>query len=117
MNLSGNKIADESTYNQLVGRNADDLVIEKGNPSDIYSLEGGGRVFEYWYLKDSMTLSQHALRTAHAQTAMNESPRIMSTESGVPFRKRKLAPNKECKIMFKVSASDIIESWSTECEN
>ncbi len=44
---SGNNTPDRRTDSKWVGRSVDELLTENGEPSNIYTLEGGGRVLEY----------------------------------------------------------------------
>lgn len=103
-----NKIAD----NQWVGHTIDELVVTIGEPSNIYMLEGGRRMFEYLQQNKTTTEAKSSL-SAEAERARR-----------VRAKRKELAsdqyPNcKMLKILFKVSASDIIEAWSTmgeECK-
>ena len=127
--LSENKITEENEYDKLVGRSVDELIIANGSPAYVYQLDRGYRVFEYSLLKEAMTGGQHSLRSAAAQSARVQSPggyaaaqsdiiTSGSLSGGVAtLRKRKEALSQECRALFRISALDIIESWSIEGQN
>ena len=129
--------------NKWVGLTVDDLIIAYGEPSDSYPTEGGGRVFEYSVIKDTKTGAQIVLSPATViqkprssmqlelpsdiqvqairdsmEHAANDLAKI--TNEQIKWRKRSERKNldseetKYCKIMFNISASDIIESLSVE---
>ena len=111
--LPENKTSNESTYNKWVGRSVDELIIANGEPSDISSIDGGGRVFEYSNIKNATTSTQ----SSSTQPSL---PGVNSSKAQrIRANRKKLAsdPSQDCKILFNVSASDIIESWSTEGAN
>jgi len=105
---TANKSMDnKSADNQWVGHTVDELVVTIGEPSNVYMLEGGGRIFEYLHLNKITTSTQSSLSA--------EDERVRRIRA----KRKELAsdqyPNcNTLKILFKVSSSDIIESWSTK---
>ena len=83
-----------------VGRTVDELIVANGEPTNVYSLESGGRIFEYLKLETGQTQTRK-----HIKDYAHKSRGITTLNSGQP-----------CKILFNISASDIIEKWSVEGE-
>ena len=99
----------KSADSQWVGHTVDELVVTIGEPSNVYMLEAGGRMFEYLHLNKITTGTQASL-PAEAERARR-----------IRTKRKELASDqyqncKAVKILFKVSASDIIESWSAKGE-
>ncbi|GEM_PF-4042675 len=109
-NSASNKSTDsKSADSQWVGHTVDELVVTIGEPSNVYMLEAGGRMFEYLHLNKITTGTQSSLPT-EAERARR-----------IRAKRKELASDqyqncKTVKILFKVSASDIIESWSARGE-
>ena len=109
---SENKASSKSVGNKWVGRTVDELIIANGEPSDIYKIEGGCRVFEYSNLKNATTGTQPSSTRPSLPVT---DPRAQHIRAN---RKNSASDQSQgCKILFNVSASDIVESWSTEGKN
>jgi hypothetical protein len=111
-----------------VGRSADELVAQSGPPEEVFMLDSGGRV--YSYLKSQMAernsetkadLTKRLNRQDYDKEILRESdpwsvtpayPNLAPDTTGVRTRpiKRKIV----CKLLFKVSATGVIESWAAE---
>ena len=104
---SGNKGFLKDIGNQWVGHPVDDLIIANGQPDDITTAIGGGRVFEYSNPVDTKT----SARPSSVKDFFGD-PRGQRLRE----KRKKLDSDqfKDCKILFNVSATDIIESWSAE---
>ncbi len=98
---SENEASIKNTCNKWVGHSIDELIVAKGEPSNVYPLESGRRVFEYF---NDGTSDQTQTRT-HMKNYAHKKRGIKTSDS-----------SRSCKILFNVSASDIIESWLTEGE-
>ena len=84
-----------------VGHTLDELIVANGEPFDAYPAASGGRVLEYFKLG---TGNQAPVRKQVVET---------------PQRRRKTADpdnTQPCKILFNISASDIVQSWLLEGE-
>ena len=94
------KVLKNST-DKWVGHTVDELIVANGEPFNVYPLESGGRVFEYLKggASDQTQIRKHIKNYAHKRHGITTSDSSQS-----------------CKILFNISASDIIESWSTEGE-
>ena len=104
---SGNKDFLKGIGNKWVGRPLDDLIFENGSPDEIRMLAGGGRVFEYSNPVDVKAGSQPPSAKAffgdpRGQRIREKRKRLESDQA------------QDCKVLFTISATDIIESWSTE---
>jgi hypothetical protein len=116
-----------------VGRSADELVTRNGPPEEVFMLDSGGRV--YSYLKTQMAernaetkadLIKRLYNQDHEKEMLRESdqwsgapayPNLAPDMTGI--RSRPIKRKKVCKLLFKVSATGVIESWSgenSECE-
>lgn len=105
--------SNKNAYNKWVGHTVDELIITNGEPSDIYPMEGGGRVFEYLNFMNTTVGTQSSSTQPHL-------PGVISSRTQRIRENRKKsasAQSQVCKILFNISASDIVESWSTEGEN
>jgi len=104
---SGNKGFIKDLGNKWVGHPIDDLIFENGSPDEIRMLAGGGRVFEYSNPVDVKASSQPPSAKAffgdpRGQRIREKRKRLESDQA------------QDCKILFTISATDIIESWTTE---
>lgn len=125
-----------------VGRTVDELIVEKGEPTDVYMMKWGRRVFEYSSKPaDTQSQSRRALALTRDQLALIrdqgiggrptggliigdatvEAPTLLTTvreQEGRRSRikRKKLASDKSkyCIARFNISASDIVEDWSVE---
>ena len=137
--LSDKEAFRKSEYNKWVGHPLDELLVGYGEPINIYSLEKGTRTFEYWepeiktQLSDSEMVSQinqlaQEVPTGPCDNTAVEKMDWPSEIVTVPYkcdnqqwpawRKRTGKRSKSaqsCMILFKVSATDIVEGWSVEC--
>ena len=108
------KEALKNSADEWVGRTVDELIVANGEPTNIFQLESGGREFEY--LKDSVGI--HNWLREHIKEPSQR--RLTSKFSGYFShygRTTGSKPAKEpCRILFIVSASDIVTSWSIEGE-
>lgn len=95
-----------------VGKSSDDLVLAKGPPSRSFKLSTGARVFEYF-------TSQTVVRGGDSYTTFQ--PVYVPSASGggswisVPTQQATPVSSYaySCKILFKVSPANIVESWSS----
>lgn len=102
---------DKSKENQWVGQTVDELIVLVGEPLNVYTLKGGGRMFEYLQPKKIAT-TKATTSTQRYLSAEDERKRRLREK----HKDSELEQSQDCKILFKISASDIIESWSVECE-
>lgn len=98
---------------RFIGKNADDLVIAKGPPSNTYTLSTGGKVFEY--SKSAMVTRGGGSTTVMKSTYVPNSSGYGSwvqvpTQQANPVYSRE----QSCKILFQVSPANIIDSWKAE---
>lgn len=95
-----------------VGKNADDLVLAKGPPTSTFTLSTGARVFEY--------LSTHTVIRGGGNFTSFQPVFVPNTAGGnwvqVPTQQSTPLSSYEysCKILFKISRSNIVESWTAE---
>ncbi|BBP00209.1 hypothetical protein [Sulfuriferula nivalis] len=107
----------KATFNQsldiYVGKNADDLVLAKGPPTSSFTLSTGAKVFEY-------SNSQSVTRGGNSYTTMQ--PMFVPGANGggswmsIPTQRTTPLSSYEyfCKVLFKISAANIVESWSAQ---
>ena len=81
-----------------VGHTVDDLINANGEPTSVHSLTSGGRILEYLKLETDQTQTRK-----HIKDYAHKSRGIASSDSG-----------QSCKILFNISASDIVVKWSAE---
>jgi hypothetical protein len=81
-----------SSADKWVGHTVDELIVANGEPVSVQRLASGGRVFEY------------AMDSASSKSQARASRKSNTGKSG----------GQPCKILFVVSGSDIVESWSVE---
>ena len=93
-----------------VGRSADDLVVTNGPPSDVFMLDSGGRVFEYFKRQMVANDSKSGKYTAGKHYT---DPALIPNTSGLRQRVRR-SRDDACKILLNVAANSIIQSWSKE---
>ena len=115
------KDATSTPMDKWVGRPADDLVVAFGTPTDVFMLDSGGRIFEYFKSKVTGVSSESAKRARgkHFVTTgydLNGKPvGYFVGDDMTDLRKRPQRPKDDaCMVLFRVTASNIIESWSTE---
>jgi hypothetical protein len=95
-----------------VGKSADDLVVAKGPPTGNFQLSTGQRILEY---SDKNTVSNGASGFSATTGAVSGSggwffmPQLMFS----PER----STTRSCKVLFTVTAKNIIESWKYEGNN
>ena len=89
-----------SHADKWVGRTIDELIVANGEPTNVYPLGSGGRIFEYSKLETGQTQTRK-----HIKNYAHKSRGVTTSDSGP-----------SCTIRFNISASDIIESWMTEGE-
>ena len=113
--------SDKSDNSKWVGRSIDELLVEKGEPLNIYTLERGGRTFEYLDIKTNTQLSASEANAEKAR--LIEASRLKEAVSGdsrwgryhkKPVKESASDKSKSCTILFKISATDIIEGWAIE---
>lgn len=80
-----------SSADKWVGHTVDELIVAYGEPLIVHRLNAGGRMFEY------------ALNSAD-----NKNPARTQKNSS------KKSSGQSCKLLFAISASDIVETWKTE---
>jgi len=95
-----------------VGKSADDLVSEKGPPTGNFQLSTGQRILEYLD-KDTVSGSTSGFSASTGAVSGSGSwffmPQLMfSPES---------ATTRSCKVLFTITAKNIIESWKYEGNN
>lgn len=112
----------ESADNSWVGHTVDELVIANGVPSNVYTLRGGGRVFEYLNFKKATTNVQPSTRPAISEAGgrrarladqVAQPSRALAGSRAKP-KDSDSDQSRDCIVLFHISASDIIESWSTK---
>lgn len=96
LKLSENDAYRKGAYNKWVGRPLDELLVEYGEPINIYSLEKGTRTFEYWEPEASTQSTkpgetarieqvEQAEQTMHSGSCDNKAlARIETTEESWP---------------------------------
>lgn len=80
-----------SSADKWVGHTVDELIVAYGEPLSVHRLNAGGRMFEY--------VLNSVDNKNPARTQKNS-----SKKGGSP----------SCKLLFAISASDIVETWKTE---
>ena len=93
----------ERNAENWVGHTLDELVVANGEPFDIYPVASGGRVLEYFRLG---TDNQTPIRKKRKDRTAQEKQKNTALDSTKP-----------CKILFNISASDIVQSWLLEGED
>ena len=109
------------TAAKWVGRTVDELIVENGEPVGMDTLDSGVRVFEYNKIETGQVKStkrkKREIRGGHEITFTGTGQLQMSTES-IPQIDRsstvKKGPRQPCRVLFTISASDVVESWSVE---
>jgi hypothetical protein len=107
----------KATFNQsldiYVGKNADDLVLAKGPPTSSFTLSTGAKVFEY-------SRSQTVNRGGDSYTTLQPVfvPSANGGGSWVSMPTQRATPMYSyeyfCKVLFKISPVNIVESWSAQ---
>lgn len=117
-----------------VGRSADELAVRNGPPEEIFMLDSGGKI--YSYLKSQMAernsetkadivnpdrlyredIAREDIRTSNPYTL---APPLPILGPGTPYANSDLRPKpvkrkNSCKLLFKISDANIIESWSAD---
>jgi hypothetical protein len=82
------KVNFAQSNDRFIGKNADDLVMAKGPPTSAFTFSSGGRVLEY----------------SKSWTEVN----------GGGYFSPPIYFQKSCKLRFKISTANIVESWSSE---
>lgn len=104
-----------SMINTYVGQNSDFLVIAEGVPSNAIALSSGERVFEY--SKNQMIKSgggsDTVMESIHAD---GPNGGAFKWRWNIPARQSDSVPIPEpsCKLLFRISATNIVENWSSE---
>ena len=112
VNMAERKATFAQGMDTFVGKNADDLVIAKGPPTSTFRLSSGGQVFEY-------AKSQTVMRGGGSYTVM-QPVYVGGTNGGgwlsVPTQQSTPVSSYQysCKLLFKISAANKVESWSSE---
>jgi hypothetical protein len=95
-----------------IGKSADDLVVAKGPPTSTFQLSSGGRVFEYSKSGSvtsgggSYTINQ----TVYKPGAGGGTWEYVPQQKALPTSTHEYS----CKVVFKVSAANVVESWTSE---
>ena len=129
------------TDSKWVGHSVDELLAETGEPANIYPVDGGGRAFEYLNLNMAVIGVPSSSPTATSEYVMRPDAKFGISDEQIqiirPSEGQAVAPGvytgqsvsrrktiqhnpataQYCTILFNVSASDIIESWSVEGTN
>ena len=87
-----------SSADKWVGHTVDELIVANGEPVSVYRSESGGRVFEYFKDSSSNKTQVRTFKKANPNKSGGK-----ASDSSLP-----------CKILFTISASDVVESWSAE---
>lgn len=96
-----------------VGRSVDELIIANGEPSTVYMLDGGNRVFEYSKIdKKTANFRYFPTQSSVKDVTSSTDPRIKRLRD--IHKKQRQESDTSCSTLFKVSASDIVSSWTTE---
>lgn len=94
------------------GKNADNLVLAKGPPTSTFTLSTGERVFEY--------LSTNVVIRGGNNFTSFQPMFVPNTTGGnwvqVPTQQSTPISSYQysCKILFRISRSNIVESWTAE---
>ncbi len=88
-----------------VGRSGDDLVSARGVPSEVYALDSGGRTYEYYKSTPGKAPSQK-----------NYTDRSLIPDLSGLRRRQAIPKESICKLLFTISASNTIQSWTQEGE-
>ena len=127
-----------------VGLTVDELIIAEGEPANVYTIEKGGRIFEYFKQRKVKVRTRPArdvggslFQSGHSPVdALGGATNLSSFEGGArnaqsagefntgdrvariraARKAKKLAADSGCATLFKISASDIIVGWSIEGE-
>lgn len=110
------------TAAKWVGRTVDELIVEHGEPINVDALDAGIRVFEYGNIETGQPKARkRTKRTYHAgrevtfsgagQLVLGEST-LPRTESSATIKTK--SASQPCRILFTISASDIVEKWVVE---
>ena len=117
-----------------VGRTVDELIVAKGVPANVYPSESGGRIFEYFEgeAHNPDWAREHVKKYSHKRRFEGLLPNteIPLYRADKPLAAVRAAPpaslssqkqdrtasesTQPCKIIFTISASDIVEGWSIE---
>lgn len=93
---------------QWVGKHVDDLVTKKGPPTSSYPLTNGGKVMEY--SKHETHTSGGGSYTVYRSVYQNGQWVSVPQQQSVPVGTQNLS----CNLIFRISPSNIVESWSQE---
>ncbi len=101
-----------------IGRSADDLVATNGAPSEVYQQESGGRILEYIRVlrlqeDEAKGLDEYLRLHRQVQNRNLYVPDTRATRSG-GLNQYVLGAGKTCKLLFNVSAGNIIDSWTID---
>lgn len=109
------------SMNIWVGRTADSLVATNGAPANVYQQVSGGRIFEYirvLMLNETEAEELHYyLFGQHYPTPQHlyvPDTRPKSATSSTGTRTYVLGAGKTCKILFNISAGNIVTGWSID---
>jgi len=97
------------TMNGWVARSSDDLLREKGPPADTTVLADGGRELAYMKRNIVMGATGPVVVSLYDPLVGGRVPQLKTT--GIS------ASDRTCKLVFRVSPANIIESWSASGTN
>jgi hypothetical protein len=106
------------SMDKWIGRSADDLVATNGAPANVYPLNSGGRVFEYirvLMLSESEADRLHRYASSHRKQHLYvpDTRRPSETRSS-GLSKYVLGAGKSCKLLFEISAGNIVDGWNID---
>lgn len=102
---------------KFVGRSADDLLAANGIPTNVFMLDSGGRIFEYYKNKALVaqeTKNPQALARQQARSGAIPDTRPPSRSRAEALQSYVLSTESSCKLQFTISADNIVERWSSE---
>lgn len=109
------------TAAKWVGRTVDELIVENGEPVGMDALDSGVRVLEYNKIETGQVKSAKRKRrdirggfevtfSGTGQLQMGEAIPQIDRSRTVKAK----GPRQPCRILFTISASDVVESWAVE---
>lgn len=132
------RLAFIQSMDKWIGHTADELITTQGAPTNIYFLQSGGRELEYLRVLNlsdtpadeqynpetvshqSQQVPDSVLELQKRQHAHHPEQHLYVPDTRPPadnptgVRKYVLGSGKTCKLLFEVTAGNIIESWSID---
>lgn len=98
----------------FVGRNADEIIVARGPPTNAYTLSTGGKVLEY--AKSTIFNSGGGSTTIWTPVFIPHPAGGAGTWTHIPTQQPLPFQSYEqtCRILFQISARNVVESWKSE---